>query len=105
MSSVLVSKIDVMDPMGNKKTLKSFITEDGQLDYKLINNNGMLFSIQNLQLKKALPSHVLDLKYDFDYQCEEDFQSVIEYCITTSVYTFIPKSFRQYQKIQNYVTV
>jgi len=95
----LVSKLNVVDPMGNKKTLKTFMLEDGQFSHHLVSDSGMLFSLSNLQLKKQLPEHTLDLEYDFDYQCEEDFQSVIEYCVTTGVYNVEPNTFRQYQKL------
>lgn len=63
MASVLLGKLNVQDPYGNKKVLKVYEAESGDVDYRLMNASGTPFAISNMQCGwrgRTLPDNVFE---------------------------------------------
>ena len=53
---MIILKMDLSDPMGNRKTLKVRENEYGELRYSMTGKGGTSYSLNNLQLKDELPT-------------------------------------------------
>ena len=61
----LIAKLNLTEPMGNKKIFKIFEYESGEIGYSLTNSQGISFSTSNLQCGwrgPLLPDNVFEYK-------------------------------------------